>query len=61
ALDGQIVLRWRFLISSFFLACREGLGKQGNIPSGETESATTVIPGQALVEPGDDVAGMARS
>src|SRR5258708_11276318 len=36
ALDGQIVLRWRFLFPAVFLACRGGLGKRGNIPSGET-------------------------
>jgi hypothetical protein len=36
ALDGQMVLRWRFLFPVIFLACRGGLGKRGNIPSGET-------------------------
>jgi hypothetical protein len=39
ALDGQIVLRWRFLFPVIFLACWEGLGKRGNIPSGETVAA----------------------
>src|SRR6476659_10820662 len=40
ALDGQIVLRWRFLSPAVFLACKGGLGKRRNIPWGETGKDT---------------------
>ena len=36
ALDGQIVLRWRFFFQLFFWPVRAGLGKRRNIPQGET-------------------------
>jgi hypothetical protein len=40
ALDGQLDLRWRFLIffPDNFLACRSGLGKRRNIPWGEMKA-----------------------
>ena len=48
ALDGQIVLRWRFLFPAVFLACKGGLGKRRNIPWGETgatpRSRGTIAP-----------------
>jgi hypothetical protein len=36
ALDRQYGTPLAFFLSSVFLACREGLGKRRNIPSGET-------------------------
>jgi hypothetical protein len=32
----KLSLRWRFFVPAVFLACRDGLGKRRNIPSGET-------------------------
>jgi hypothetical protein len=36
ALDAQMVLRWRFFFADGFLAFRASVGKDRNIPSGET-------------------------
>jgi hypothetical protein len=32
----NMALRWRFLFASVFVACRGRIGKDRNIPSGET-------------------------
>src|SRR6266404_1677746 len=62
ALDGQIVLRWRFLFPAFFWPVGKGLASKEIFRlARQLQSATTVIPGQALLEPGDELDGMARS
>jgi hypothetical protein len=56
ALDGQIVLRWRFFFQAFFLACRAPLGKRRDIPQGETGSDWTqlgMIIGRKSYQVGD--------
>src|SRR2546430_13547010 len=50
-------LRWCFFLPAVFVACRRGLGKRRNIPSGETARAKLIIVVPAQGRDDDDREG----